>query len=44
VYHFEFGRILESMKATDRAKKEYKRALQLDPNMSRAREALERLK
>jgi protein O-GlcNAc transferase len=44
VYHFEFGRILESMKAIDRAKKEYKRALQLDPNMSRAREALERLK
>jgi len=44
LYHFEAGRILESMKAVDRAKQEYSRALQLDPNMSSAKQALERLK
>lgn len=44
MYHFELGRIFESMRAVDRAKKEYNRALQLDPNMSRAKEALEKLK
>ena len=44
MYHFELGRIFESMKAIDRAKKEYDRALRLDPNMSRAKEALEKLK
>lgn len=44
MYHFELGRIFESMKAIDRAKKEYNRALQLDPNMSKANEALEKLK
>ena len=44
LYHFELGRIFESMKAVDRAKKEYNRALQLNPNMSKAKEALEKLK
>jgi tetratricopeptide (TPR) repeat protein len=43
-YHYEVGRIFESMKAFDRAKQEYSRALQLDPGMSNAKEALERLK
>ena len=44
LYHFEAGRIFESMKNVDKAKQEYARALQLDPNMSTAKEALERLK
>jgi len=44
LYHFEAGRIFESMKNVDKAKQEYARALQLDPNMSAAKEALERLK
>jgi tetratricopeptide (TPR) repeat protein len=44
IYHFELGRIFESMNATDRAKREYERALQLNPNFSRAKESLEKLK
>ena len=44
MYHFELGRIFESMKAIDRAKKEYNRALQLNPNMTKAEEALKKLK
>jgi len=44
IYHFEMGRIFESMNATDRAKREYERTLQLNPNFSRAKEALEKLK
>ena len=44
MYHFELGRIFESMKAVDRAKREYKRALQLNPNMTKAKEALKKLK
>jgi tetratricopeptide (TPR) repeat protein len=44
LYHFEAGRIFESMKAVDRAKQEYSRALQLDPNMTAAKEALAKLK
>jgi superkiller protein 3 len=43
LYHYELGRIFESMKAADRAKNEYKRALQLNPRMTQAKEALERL-
>jgi Tfp pilus assembly protein PilF len=43
-YHFELGRIFESMKATDRAKKEFSRALQLDPDFTPAKEALKKLK
>lgn len=43
LYHYELGKIFESMKAVDRAKNEYKRALQLDPRMTHAKEALERL-
>ena len=44
VYHLEAGRIFESMKAIDRAKGEYERALQLDPKLKIAKEALEKLK
>ena len=43
IYHYELGRILESRKAIDQAKKEYQRALQLNPGFSRASEALEKL-
>jgi tetratricopeptide (TPR) repeat protein len=43
VYHYELGRILEGGKAMDQAKREYQRALQLNPNLSQAKEALERL-
>lgn len=44
MYHLELGRIFESMKAFERAKKEYNRALQLNPNMTKAKEALKKLK
>lgn len=43
-YHYELGRIFQSMKATDRARNEFKRALQLNPKMSRAKAALKELK
>jgi tetratricopeptide (TPR) repeat protein len=43
-YHYEVGRIFESAKANDNAKKEYQRALQLDPGFTQAKEALEKLK
>ncbi|OPX36298.1 MAG: hypothetical protein B1H11_07700 [Desulfobacteraceae bacterium 4484_190.1] len=43
-YHYELGRLFESMKAFDRAKAEFKRALALNPKMTRAKKALERLK
>ena len=44
MYHYELGRILESAKAVEQAKKEYQRALQLNPGFSNAREAYEKLK
>jgi protein O-GlcNAc transferase len=44
LYHYELGRIFESAKAVDKARQEYGRALQLDPGLSRAKEALDRLK
>jgi tetratricopeptide (TPR) repeat protein len=44
MYHYELGRLFESMKALDRAKNEFKRALVPDPRMSRAKEALKRIK
>ncbi len=44
LYHFELGKIFESMKAVDRAKQEYKRALQLNPKMAAAKKALTKLK
>jgi tetratricopeptide (TPR) repeat protein len=44
IYHYELGRIFESQKAMDKAKREYQRALQLNPGFSRAKEALEKLK
>lgn len=43
LYHFELGKILESLKEKERAKQEYQRALDLDPKLDRAREALDRL-
>jgi superkiller protein 3 len=43
IYHYELGRIFESRKAIDQAKKEYQRALQLNPGLSRAKEALAKL-
>jgi len=43
-YHYELGRIFESMNAYDKAKREFQRSLQLDPNFSKAKEALEKLK
>jgi tetratricopeptide (TPR) repeat protein len=42
-YHYELGRIFESKKAADQAKREYQRALQLDPGLSKAKDALDRL-
>jgi len=44
MYHYELGRIFESRKAIEQAKREYQRALQLNPGFSRAKEALEKLK
>jgi tetratricopeptide (TPR) repeat protein len=44
IYHYELGRLFESMKAPDRAKKEFERALVLNPKMKRAKEALKRMK
>jgi tetratricopeptide (TPR) repeat protein len=44
VYHLEMGRIFEGMKAFDKAEKEYQRALMLNPNFDRAKEALNNLK
>jgi tetratricopeptide (TPR) repeat protein len=44
LYHYEMGRIFESGKATDQARREYQRALQLNPGFSKAGEALEKLK
>ena len=43
-YHYEMGIIFERMKAPDRARKEYERALQLNPNFTRAKDALKKLK
>ena len=43
-YHYELGKIFESGKKTDMAKREYERALQLNPKMTLAEEALKRLK
>ena len=43
-YHFELGRIFESAKAVEQAKREYQRALQLNPGFSKAGEAYEKLK
>jgi tetratricopeptide (TPR) repeat protein len=43
MYHFEFGRILESIRNKDGAKKEYERALQLNPDLNLAKEALAKL-
>ena len=43
-YHYEMGLIFERMKAPDQARKEYERALQLNPNFTRAKDALKRLK
>jgi len=43
-YHYELGRLFESMKAFDRAKAEFKRALVLNPKLTRAKKALERIK
>jgi tetratricopeptide (TPR) repeat protein len=44
VYHFEMGRIFEGMKAFDKAEREYQRALVLNPNFDRAKEALNDLR
>jgi tetratricopeptide (TPR) repeat protein len=44
MYHFELGRIFESQKAVDQAKNEYQRALQLNPGLTPAKEALDKLK
>jgi Tfp pilus assembly protein PilF len=44
MYHFELGRIFESQKGIEQAKKEYQRALQLNPGLTRAKEALDKLK
>jgi tetratricopeptide (TPR) repeat protein len=44
MYHFELGRIFESQKAIEQAKKEYQRALQLNPGLTRAKESLDKLK
>jgi tetratricopeptide (TPR) repeat protein len=43
MYHYELARIFENSNAMDQARREYQRALQLNPNLSKAREALERL-
>ena len=43
MYHYEMGRIFERGKAIKQAKSEYRRALQLNPGFTKAKEALERL-
>jgi len=43
-YHYELGKIFESGKKTDMAKREYARALQINPKHISAKDALERLK
>jgi tetratricopeptide (TPR) repeat protein len=43
LYHYELGRILESAKAVERSKREYQRALQLNPGFTNAKEALDKL-
>ncbi len=43
-YHYEMGIIFERMKAPERARKEYERALQLNPDFTRAKDALKKLK
>jgi tetratricopeptide (TPR) repeat protein len=44
IYHYEMGRIFEGGKATEQARREYQRALQLNPGFTQAKEALEKLK
>lgn len=44
MYHYEMGRIFENSNALEQAKREYQRALQLNPNLVKAREALESLR
>ena len=43
LYHYELGRILESAKAVEQSRREYQRALQLNPEFAKAKEALDKL-
>lgn len=43
MYHFELGRIFERIGAKEDAKKEYKRALTLNPEFKLVKEALYRI-
>lgn len=43
LYHYEVGRILEAWREKPEALKQYRRALALNPNLSAAKEAIQRL-